>query len=50
MTVTLDDPAKVHSLTIGYSESHLKGDVPYCLPRDPLFARSRPTIDDPLPP
>ena len=36
MVLTLDDPARRYSISIGYSESHIKGGSVY---RDPFYLR-----------
>jgi len=48
MVLTLEDPAKGFSLSVGYSETHTKGGVPYYLYRDPLVDRPRLLPGDPL--
>jgi hypothetical protein len=50
MVLTLEDPAKGFSLSVGYSETHTKGGVPYYLYRDPLLERPRLLPGDPLRP
>jgi hypothetical protein len=48
MSVTLEDPAKGYSITIGYSETHVKGGP--LIYRDPYYDLPRGPIDDPLRP
>lgn len=48
MSVTLDDPAKNYSITIGYIESHVKGGP--MIYRDPYYDLRPSQIDDPLRP
>jgi hypothetical protein len=50
MVLTMEDPAKGYSVSVGYTETHTKGGVPYYLYRDPLYDRSRPLLDDPFRP
>ena len=50
MVLTMEDPAKGYSISVGYTETHTKGGVPYYLYRDPLYDRMRPGLDDPLRP
>ncbi len=50
MVLNLEDPAKGYSISIGYSETHTKGGVPYYLYRDPLDDRLRHPLDDPFRP
>jgi hypothetical protein len=53
MTMTLEDPDKGYSITIGYSESRIKGGP--MIYRDPYYdpyydVRRGPLVDDPLRP
>lgn len=48
MSVTLEDPAKGYSVTIGYSETHVKGGP--MIYRDPYYDLRRGTPEDPLRP
>jgi hypothetical protein len=48
MTLSLEDPAKGYSITIGYSESHVKGGP--MIYRDPYYDQRRGPLDDPLRP
>lgn len=50
MVLTLEDPAKGYSISVGYTETHTKGGLPYYLSRDPLYDRMRSPLDDPLRP
>jgi hypothetical protein len=48
MVMTMEDPAKKYSISIGYTESHVKGGYIY---RDPLYDRPYAGgLDDPLRP
>lgn len=49
MVLTMEDPAKRYSITVAYSESHIKGGKGYY--RDPFYDLPRATLpDDPLRP
>ncbi len=49
MVLTMEDPAKGYAISIGYSESHVKGG--YGVYRDPFYDSNRgPMPDDPLRP
>jgi len=48
MTVTLEDPTKGYSITIGYSESHIKGGP--MIYRDPNYDLRRGPLDEPFRP
>ena len=50
MVLNLEDPVKGYSISIGYSETHTKGGVPYYLYRDPFYDRLRSPLDDPFRP
>jgi hypothetical protein len=50
MVLTLEDPAKGYSISVGYTETHTKGGVPYYLYRDPLYDRVYNPLSDPLRP
>jgi hypothetical protein len=50
MVLYLEDPAKGYSISVGYTETHTKGGVPYYLYRDPLYDRPRNPLEDPLRP
>lgn len=50
MVLTMEDPAKGFAISVGYSETHTKGGVPYYLYRDPLYDRMRNPLDDPFRP
>lgn len=50
MMLTLEDPAKGYSISVGYTETHTKGGVPYYLYRDPLYDRMYNPLSDPFRP
>ena len=50
MVLSLADPDKGYAISVGYTETHTKGGVPYYLYRDPLYDRTRNPLDDPLRP
>lgn len=50
MQLTLEDPAKGFSISVGYTETHTKGGAPYYLSRDPLYDRMYNPLSDPLRP
>lgn len=50
MVLTLEDPAKGYSISVGYTETHTKGGTPYYLNRDPLYDRMYNPLSDPLRP
>ena len=50
MVLTMEDPARGYSISVGYSESHIKGGPAYIY-RDPFYDRTRGLApDDPLRP
>ncbi len=50
MVLNLDDPEKGYSISVGYTETHTKGGVPYYLYRDPFYDRLNRPLNDPLGP
>jgi hypothetical protein len=50
MQLTLEDPAKGFSISVGYTETHTKGGTPYYLSRDPLYDRMYNPLSDPFRP
>jgi hypothetical protein len=47
MVLHLDDPAKGYAISIGYTETHTKGGLPYYLYRDPTLERPSAQLDGP---